>query len=192
MSQLIVVGFKQDMYRASEVLNRLTALNDNWVLDLRDAVAVYRDYSGKLRVDQSYQLTTGEGAGWGAFWGAVIGSLIALPFTAGASGAALAGTLAAGAAGGGVIGATGGAIDASSWKDEFGIPDEFAKGVGGMVQPGDSAILAMLRTVDPVQVAEQFRGYGGTVLQTTLTKEQSAKVQAVLDGSDRRFLAKAS
>jgi len=41
-------------------------------------------------------------------------------------------------------------------------------------------------------VAEQFRGYGGTVLQTTLTKEQSAKVQAVLDGSDRRFLAKAS
>ena len=192
MSQLIVVGFKQDMYRASEVLNRLSALNDNWVLDLRDAVAVYRDYSGKLRVDQSYQLTTGEGAGLGAFWGAVIGSLIALPFTAGASGAALAGTLAAGAAGGGVIGATGGAIDASSWKDEFGIPDEFAKGVGGMVQPGDSAILAMLRTVDPVQVAEQFRGYGGTVLQTTLTKEQSAKVQAVLDGSDRRFLAKAS
>ena len=191
MSQLIVVGFKQDMYRASEVLNRLTALNDNWVLDLRDAVAVYRDYSGKLRVDQSYQLTTGEGAGWGAFWGAVIGSLIALPFTGGASGAALAGTLAAGAAGGGIIGATGGAIDASSWKDEFGIPDEFAKGVGGMVQPGDSAILAMLRTVDPVQVAEQFRGYGGTVLQTTLTKEQSAKVQAVLDGSDRRF-AKAS
>jgi len=192
MSQLIVVGFKQDMYRASEVLNRLTALNDNWVLDLRDAVAVYRDYSGKLRVDQSYQLTTGEGAGWGAFWGAVIGSLIALPFTGGASGAALAGTLAAGAAGGGIIGATGGAIDASSWKDEFGIPDEFAKGVGGMVQPGDSAILAMLRTVDPVQVAEQFRGYGGTVLQTTLTKEQSAKVQAVLDGSDRRFLAKVS
>ena len=192
MSQLIVVGFKQDMYRASEVLNRLTALNDNWVLDLRDAVAVYRDYSGKLRVDQSYQLTTGEGAGWGAFWGAVIGSLIALPFTAGASGAVLAGTLAAGAAGGGILGATGGAIDASSWKDEFGIPDEFAKGVGGMVQPGDSAILAMLRTVDPVQVAEQFRGDGGTVLQTTLTKEQSAKVQAVLDGSDRRFLAKAS
>ena len=187
MSQLIVVGFKQDMYRASEVLNRLTALNDNWVLDLRDAVAVYRDYSGKLRVDQSYQLTTGEGAGWGAFWGAVIGSLIALPFTAGASGAVLAGTLAAGAAGGGILGATGGAIDASSWKDEFGIPDEFAKGVGGMVQPGDSAILAMLRTVDPVQVAEQFRGYGGTVLQTTLTKEQSAKVQSILDGREFRF-----
>jgi len=191
MAQLIVVGFKQDMYRASEVLNRLGAMNDDWVVDLRDAVAVYRDYSGKLRVDQSYQMTTGEGAGWGAFWGALIGALIAIPFTAGASGAVLAGTLAAGAVGGGALGATGGALDASWWKDEFGIPEAFVKGTGAMVQPGDSAILAMLRTVDPVQVAERFRGYGGTVLQTTLTKEQSAKVQAVLDGSDRRF-AKAS
>jgi uncharacterized membrane protein len=192
MSQLIVVGFKQDMYRASEVLNKLTAMDDDWVVDLRDGVAVYRDYSGKLRVDQSYQMTTGQGAGWGAFWGALIGALIAIPFTGGASGAVLAGTLAAGALGGGAIGATGGALDANWWKDEFGIPDAFVKGTGAMVQPGDSAILAMLRTVDPVKVAEQFRGYGGTVLQTTLSKEQSAKVQAVLDGSDRRFFAKAS
>ncbi len=186
MAQLIVVGFKQDMYRASDVLNRLSAM-DEWAVDLRDAVAVYRDDNGKLRVDQSYRLTTGEGAGWGAFWGSLIGALIALPFTGGASGAALAGTLAAGLVGGGVLGATGGAVEASWWKDEFGIPEEFAKGVGGMVRPGDSAILAVLRTVDPVEVAEQFRGYGGTVLQTTLTEEQSAKVQSILDGSDRRF-----
>ena len=192
MSQLIVVGFKQDMYRASEVLNKLCDMDDDWVVDLRDAVAVYRDYSGKLRVDQSYQMTTGEGAGWGLFWGSLIGALIAIPFTAGASGAVLAGTLAAGALGGGALGATGGALDASWWKDEFGIPDAFVKGTGAMVQPGDSAVLAMLRTVDPVKVAEQFRGYGGTVLQTTLTKEQSDKVQAVLDGSDHRLFAKAS
>jgi uncharacterized membrane protein len=187
MSQLIVVGFKQDMYRASVVLNKLSAMDDDWVVDLRDAVAVYRDYNGKLRVDQSYQMTTGEGAGWGLFWGSLIGALIAIPFTAGASSAALAGTLAAGALGGGALGAAGGALDASWWKDEFGIPEDFVKGTGSMVQPGDSAILALLRTVDPVKVADQFRGYGGTVLQTTLTDEQSAKVQAVLEGSDRRL-----
>jgi len=187
MSQLIVVGFKQDMYRASVVLNKLTAMDDDWVVDLRDAVAVYREYNGKLRVDQSYQMTTGEGAGWGLFWGSLIGALIAIPFTAGASGAALAGALAAGAVGGGALGAAGGALDASWWKDEFGIPEDFVKGIGSMVQPGDSAILALLRTVDPVKVADQFRGYGGTVLQTTLTDEQSAKVQAVLEGSDRRL-----
>lgn len=189
MSELIVVGFKQDMYRASEVLNRLTSMNDNWVVDLRDAVAVYRDYEGKLRIDSSYQMTTGEGAGWGLFWGAMIGALIAIPFTAGASGAALAGGLAAGAGAGGIVGATGGALDAEWWKNEFGIPEEFARGIGGMVKPGDSAILALLRTADPVAVAEQFRGYGGTVLRTTLTKDQSNKVQAILDG---RYTAKAA
>jgi hypothetical protein len=51
MAQLIVVGFKKDMYRASEVLNELQAMDDDWVVDLHDAVAVYRDYNGKLRVD---------------------------------------------------------------------------------------------------------------------------------------------
>jgi hypothetical protein len=52
MAELVVVGFKKDMYRASEVLNTLKAMNDTWVVDLSDAVAVYRDYKGKLRVDQ--------------------------------------------------------------------------------------------------------------------------------------------
>jgi len=189
MAELIVVGFKQDMYRASVVLNRLSELHDDWMVDLRDAVAVYRDYTGKLRVDQSYQLTTGEGAGLGLFWGAMIGALIAIPFTAGASGAALAGALAAGAGAGGLLGATGGALDATWWKEEFGIPDQFAKGVGGMIKNGDSAILALIRAVDPAAVAEQFRYYGGTILQTTLSKEQSQKVQGILDG---RYFPKAA
>jgi uncharacterized membrane protein len=191
MSQLIVVGFKQDMYRASAVLNKLTAMNDDWVVDLHDAVAVYRDYNGKLRVDQSYQMTSGQGAGWGALWGSLIGATLAIPFTAGASGAVLAGALAAGAVGGGALGAAGGAIDANWWKDEFGIPDEFVKGIGSMVGNGDSAIFALLRSTDPAYVAEQFRGYGGTVLQTTLTKDQSAKVESVLNGPEL-VLAKAS
>src|SRR5437899_12907893 len=98
MAQLIVVGFKRDMYRASEVLNQLQSMNYDWVVDLHDAVAAYRDYNGKLRIDQSYQMTTGEGAGLGGLWGALIGlTLAAIPFTGGAS-AVAAGTLAAGAA----------------------------------------------------------------------------------------------
>ena len=63
MAELIVVGFKKDMYRASEALNMLQDMNSSWMVDLHDAVAVYRDYKGKLRVDQSYQMTTGEVTG---------------------------------------------------------------------------------------------------------------------------------
>jgi uncharacterized membrane protein len=185
MAELIVVGFKKDMYRASEVLNQLTGLNDDWVVDLHDAVAVYRDYSGKLRVDQSYQMTTGEGAGWGALWGLMIGSILAIPFTAGASAAAAGAAVATGAISGTALGAGIGAADASSWKDEFGIPDDFVQQVGMLVQLGDSAIFAILRVGNPDVVADQFRGYGGTILRTTLSRDQQAKVEKVLSASAR-------
>ena len=179
MPQLIVVGFKKDMYRASEVLNQLQNMDDDWVVDLHDAVAVYRDYNGKLRVDQSYQITTGEGAGWGGLWGSLIGLTLAIPFTGGAT-APAAGALAAGAAAGAALGAGAGAIDAEWWKDEFGIPDDFVKQVGALIQPGDSAIYALLRTANPDIVADQFRGYGGTILRTTLSRDQQSKVENVL------------
>jgi uncharacterized membrane protein len=185
MAELTVVGFKKDMYRASEVLNELLELNDDWVVDLHDAVAVYRDYSGKLRVDQSYQMTTGEGAGWGALWGLMIGSILAIPFTAGASAAAAGAAVATGAISGTALGAGLGAVDASSWKDEFGIPDDFVQRVGALVQPGDSAIFAILRVGNPDVVADQFRGYGGTILHTTLSRDQQAKVEKVLSASAR-------
>jgi uncharacterized membrane protein len=79
------------------------------------------------------------------------------------------------------LGAGAGALDASWWKDEFGIPDDFVKQVGAMIQPGDSAIYALLRTANPDLLADQFRGYGGTILMTTLSRDQQAKVENVLN-----------
>jgi uncharacterized membrane protein len=181
MSNLIVVGFKKDMFRASQVLNQLNELDADWAIDLRDAVAVYRDYGGKLRVDQNY-VSTGEGAAWGGLWGSLIGLTLAIPFTAGASAAVAAGALAAGALGGGALGAATGALDVEFWRDTVGISEDFVREVGAMVQPGDSAIFVLIRRADPGYVADQFRGYGGTVLRSTLTKEQTERVQAVLDG----------
>jgi uncharacterized membrane protein len=181
MTELIVVGFKKDMYRASEALNMLQGMNNTWLVDLSDAVAVYRDYAGKLRVDQSYQLTTAEGAGWGGLFGGLIGALLAAPFTAGAS-AVAAGALAVGSLSGVALGATLGAIDAEDWKDTFGISEDFVHRVGTLVQPGDSAVFVLARTVNPNLVADAFKGYGGTVLRTTLSKEQQAKVEATLQG----------
>jgi uncharacterized membrane protein len=179
MAELIVVGFKQDMHRASEVLNTLKDMDNSSVADLNDAVAVYRNYKGKLRVDQSYQLTTKEGAAWGGLFGGLVGALLAAPFTGGTS---VAAALAAGSLSGVALGATAGALDAGSWKEDYGISDDFVERMGTMVQPGDSAIIALLRNLDPNLVAEQFKGYGGTILRTTLSPEQRAKVEATLDG----------
>ena len=81
MYNLIVVGF-HNQYRAAEVLNELWRLNDDWVVDLDDAVAVYRDRHGNLRYQQSVAPTVGEGAALGGLWGSLLGALIASPFTA--------------------------------------------------------------------------------------------------------------
>jgi hypothetical protein len=36
MSELIVVGFKKDKYRAAELLNTLQDSNSSWAVDLND------------------------------------------------------------------------------------------------------------------------------------------------------------
>lgn len=38
MPNLVVIGFKNDSFRASQILDKLVALNDRWVVDLNDAV----------------------------------------------------------------------------------------------------------------------------------------------------------
>jgi uncharacterized membrane protein len=162
MSTLIIVGFKKDMFRASKVLSELIDMNYDWTIDLDDAVAAYRDYNGKLRIDSSYRMTTGEGTALGGLLGSLIG------LTLGAIAAA------------GVVADS--ALDAKWWRDDFGIPEDFVQDVGKLVQPGDSAIFALLRSADPTLAAAQFSGYGGVVLSSTLTLEQVQKVEKVLNG----------
>lgn len=189
MAELIVVGF-EGTHRAAEVLDQLQRLNAELALDLQDAVAVYRTRRGKLRVDQSMYLTTKKEAAWGGVLGAVIGALIALPVAALASIPAAAAAVGVGSA---AIGATGGAVlafdDATAWRDRYGINDEFVTEAGGMVKPGYSAVFALVQAVDPSKVAEQFQGYGGNVLRTTLAPEQSRKLQETLAARSEPIVA---
>jgi uncharacterized membrane protein len=179
MAELIVVGF-EGKYRAAEVLEQLEQLNATWALDLKDAVAAYRTDGGKLRIDGSVQPTSKEEAAGGALLGSLFGALLIAPFTAGVSAAAAAAAIGAGAVTLGATGAVIGADDAAEYKREFGISEEFVEQVGGMIQPGHSAVFLLARTTNPAAVAEKFRGYGGTVLRTTLSAKAAAKLQDVL------------
>ena len=179
MAELVVIGF-EGKHRAAEVLNQLQGMDSSFEIDLRDAVAAYRTDDGKLRIDQSVQPTTKEGAAWGAMVGGLIGAALLAPFTAGASAAVAATALGTGALTGGVTGAAIGADDADTWKKTYGISDDFVSQVGGMVQPGQSAVFVLARASNPVAVAEKFRGYGGKVLRSTLPKESAAKFEQVM------------
>src|SRR5512138_1245761 len=179
MSELMVVGF-DGKHRAAEVLNQLEELDVSFAIDLKDAVAVYRTDDGKLRVDQSVQPTTKEGAAAGALLGGMIGALLLSPLTFGASAAVAATAIGTGALTGGITGAAIGAEDADTWKKAYGISDDFVKEVGGMVQPGQSAIFVLARTSSPATIAEKFRGYGGKVLRTTVSPEAAAKFEKLM------------
>ena len=181
MKDLIVVGFPGP-HRAAEVLNQVVDLNADWAVDLHleDAVAVYRTQDGKLRVDKSMQPTSKEGAAWGGAMGALIGSLIALPFTGGASAAVAAAAVGASAVTFGATGAMIGSDDASDDKATYGISESFVRQAGGMVQPGQSALFILGESDTPAKIAEHFRGYGGTILRTTLRPEQAKQVQQVI------------
>jgi uncharacterized membrane protein len=181
MEDLIVVAYDNE-YRAQETMNVLRSLDDNWIVDLHDAVAVTRDVNGKLTVEDSYQMTSKEGAGWGILWGTLIGGLIFAPFTGGLSAAAAAGTVAAGAASGAALGGLTGAASATMDKDDFGLSEDFVYQVSETIKPGNSAIFALADRRDPEQVANFFRGTGGTVIRTSLTAEQQNRVQQVLAG----------
>lgn len=179
MYELIAVGF-EGTQRASEVLNQIELLSDRFTFSVGDGVAVYRTENGKLHIDQSVQPTSREAAGWGGLLGGMLGALLAAPLTAGASVAAAVGAAGVGAVAFGVPGAAFSAEDAETWKDVYGVPEDFVKEVSGMVQPGQSALFVFAEAKEPEKIAERFRGYGGTVLRTTLSTEKAEKLQKLL------------
>jgi uncharacterized membrane protein len=49
-----------------------------------------------------------------------------------------------------------------------------------MIQPGDSAVFAIVGGANPEGIAEEFRGFGGTILRTTLPASVIDRVQDTL------------
>jgi uncharacterized membrane protein len=162
MSTLVVVGYK-DIYKAEEVRIKLWKLQLDYLLDMEDAVVVVKDDKGKVKLNQAYNLTT-TGAMSGGLWGALIGMLFLNPVL------------------GFAVGAGAGAI--SGGLSDIGISDKFMKELADNMTPGSSTLFVLLRspTAAPDKVLEQLKGTGGTILQTSLSSEGEAKLQAALDG----------
>ncbi len=81
---------------------------------------------------------------------------------------------------GSLAGAAGGAI--SGRMADVGIDDEMMKQLGAQFQPGTSALFVLVRKVTPDKVLDEIKQYGGTVLKTSLTREQEEHLEAALSG----------
>jgi len=167
MSVLIVIGY-EDQFKAEEVRLKVIKLQHDYLIDLEDAVVAVKDKKGKVKLNQIHQLTQ-AGAASGGLWGALIGLLFLNPLL------------------GVVIGAGTGALSGS--LTDVGINDNFMKEIAATFQPGTSALFILARQATPDKVLEELKGSGGKIIQTSLSQEGEAKLQAALDAQPEEVKA---
>ena len=158
MSTLAVIGYN-DVFKAQEVRLSLLKMQRDYLIDLEDAVVAVKDAKGKVKLHQAVNMTA-AGAASGGFWGTLIGLIFLNPLLG----------LAVGASAGAVSGALA----------DVGINDKFMKDLAAAMKPGSSALFVLVRRATPDKVLEELKGSGGTVLKTSLSHEDEAKLQAAL------------
>jgi uncharacterized membrane protein len=161
MSDLIVIGFTSE-FKADEVLLDLRKLEREHLIDLEDAAIVVRNKDGKVRVKQTQELDA-SGALSGGFWGLLIGLIFLDPMLA-------------------IFGVAIGAL--SGGLAHIRIDDNFIQELGNTIEPGTSAIFVLVRKSTPDKVLEDLSKFEGKVLQTSLSHEDEAKLQAALTKSE--------
>lgn len=158
MSNLIVIAY-DDPFKAEEIRTKLRKMQQEYLIDLEDAVVVVKNDKGKVKLHQMYNLT-GMGAVSGGFWGTLIGLIFLNPLLG----------LAVGAAAGAVSGAL----------SDVGIDDDFIRQLASQFKNNSSLLFVLVRKATPDKVLAELQGTGGTVIKTSLTHEDEEKLQAAL------------
>lgn len=74
---------------------------------------------------------------------------------------------------------------------DYGIPDQFIKDLGSTIKRGTSAIFLLIRSADQDKLLAGFSQYEGTILKTSLSKEQEDKLRAALTHQQNQKTGKA-
>lgn len=64
---------------------------------------------------------------------------------------------------------------------DYGIPDNFIKGLGSTILPGTSAIFLLIRSFDENILLGRLSKHGGTILKTSLNSEQEGRLRGALE-----------
>ena len=162
MSDLVVLAFDNEA-GALQMRDKLVGLQKQHLIELADAAVVVRRQDGKVKVKQAVSLV-GAGALGGAFWGMLIGIIFWMPWL------------------GLAMGAIGGAIGGKF--TDIGVDDKFIKEVGNTIEPGHSALFLLVVSATGDKVMEELKDFKATVLQTSLSKEDEAKLREQFAADD--------
>ena len=167
MSDLIVVSFAGED-TADRALNKLQALQKEYVVELEDAVVAVRDKNGKVHLKQAVNLMA-AGAMGGAAWGGLMGTLVGLLFL----------NPLAGFATGLAVGAGAGAL--SGALADYGIDDDFIRKMAKDFAPGTSALFILARRMNFDKALPELKTFGGKVLKTSLTDIEEERLRHALE-----------
>jgi uncharacterized membrane protein len=154
--EMIVIAFDNEN-EAEQVLDTLKAMESMDVVDLKNGAVIVRSSSGEVKINETSDFDTKQGAMGGAAAGAVLGLL---------GGGFLRGAL---------LGAAGGAL-AGKFVD-LGLDDDFLKEVGDNLGPGSSAVVALVDFEQVDRAMEELDKFeGGRIIRHTLSDDVYAKL----------------
>jgi uncharacterized membrane protein len=141
------------------MLSLFEDMQEKGVITLEDAVIAYRRGSSPIEIKQTQSVTgkyTARGTGIGLLAGLLLGGPVG------------------GLIGGAAIGAIAGAL-----KD-FGIDDEFIRGVTESLKPDTSMLFLMGHAQDRAKFEAEIAPFKAVVISTTLSEEDEARLRRLL------------
>jgi uncharacterized membrane protein len=160
MATLVAIGYP-DQSTAEQARVTVQQLEAELIIQADQVAAISRDPEGKYHVHTTHGgASTAGGAVWGGFWGLLFGLLFFIPFAGWAMGAGL----------GALFGHLG----------EKGIDKAFQQQVRDYLKPGTSALFMVIEHVTPDKAIAALEQYGGTVIKTSLSDEDTKKLQEAL------------
>jgi uncharacterized membrane protein len=154
LTDMVVLAFDNEN-GADQGRQKLVELNNQYVLNLVDAVEVVRHTDNKIKLKNIRNLT-GVGAMGGAFWGLLFGLLFFMPLL------------------GVAVGAASGAI--AGHFMHFGVSKDFLKQIEDTMTPGTSALAIIASNVTVDKTVQALSPLHPKVIRSSLSTEQEAKL----------------
>jgi uncharacterized membrane protein len=159
MATLLAIAYP-DQGTAEQAMGTVQELQSELIIQAEQVAAISRDLEGKYHVHTNHGSGAGVGAWWGGFWGFLFGLLFFIPFAG----------LALGAGMGALFGHFG----------DKGIDKAFQQQVRDYVKPGTSALFLVIEQATPDKAIAAMQQYGGTVIRTSLSDEDTKRLQDAL------------
>jgi uncharacterized membrane protein len=160
MATLVAIGYP-DQVTAEQAMQTVNELESELIIQADQVAAISRDLEGKYHVHTAHGgAGAGGGAWWGGFWGLLFGLLFLIPFAG----------LAIGAGMGALFGHLG----------KQGIDKAFQQQVRDYLKPGTSALFLVIEQVTPDKATAALSKYGGTVIKTSLSDEDTKRLQEAI------------